>query len=165
MGTARTEEGSYTPLPPICAEALVVRARRWFCALPIEDVVEVFRPRPFEPVAGAPVFVRGVAVVRGSPVPVVELGALLGGELSHPGTRFVTVRTQRRVVALEVDEIVGVRELSASDLAAAAPLLGGAAAGLVASLAALDGDLLAVLDCARLIDGELLDGLAIEGWA
>lgn len=149
-------------------EALVVRAQRWFCALPVQHVVETFRPRPLERVAGAPAFVRGVAVIRGKPVPVVDLAVLLGGERERAptlGARFVTVRTPRGLVALEIDEAVGVRELSASDLSAAPPLLANAEAGLVASMAARDGELLAVLDCARLIDGELLDRLVTEGWA
>jgi purine-binding chemotaxis protein CheW len=146
-------------------EVLLIRSHRWFCALPIAHVVETFRPRPVERVAGAPAFVRGVAVVRGKTVPVVDPGVLLGGVRETPGGRFVAVRTPNGLVALEVDETVGVRELSASDLSAAAPLLQGALAGLVTSMAALDGELLAVLDCAHLVDGELLDKLVTEGWA
>jgi chemotaxis signal transduction protein len=77
----------------------------------------------------------------------------------------VTVRTRGALVALEVDETIGVRSLQTSDLSAAPPLLQGALGGAVASMAALDGDLLAVLDSAHLIDGELLDELVAEGLA
>ena len=88
--------------------SLLVRAGPRICALSLADVVETMRPGPIEPLAGAPEVVRGLAVIRGAPVPVVDLASLLGdGEHSVP-TRFVTVRTGERNVALLVDEVMGI---------------------------------------------------------
>jgi len=132
-------------------EMLVVRVHDRLAAIAVEDVVETFRPLPTEPLAGAPAFVRGVALVRGVPTPVVDLAALLEGHVGVVrGARFVTVRTGDRQVALEVNEVLDVRSLE-RDAFSAAPLLQGAASAAVDTLAALDGELLAVLDAARIL--------------
>src|SRR5262245_29037634 len=114
-------------------EVLLVRAHTWLCALRLEDVVETSRPLPMEPVPGAPAFVRGVTVLRGQSVPVVHLTSLfsptLGLRDAHggsPGSRFVAVRAGERIVALDVDEVLGVELISRADLTAAPPLLGSA---------------------------------------
>jgi purine-binding chemotaxis protein CheW len=52
-------------------------------------------------------------------------------------------------VALAVEEVVGVRDLSAASLAELPPLLGEAAAEVVATVGALDAELLVVLRSAR----------------
>jgi len=55
------------------------------CALPLEEVEETMRPLPVAPVVAAPVFVRGVCLVRGTPAPVMSLAVLLGGAHDQPG--------------------------------------------------------------------------------
>ncbi|APR88238.1 hypothetical protein A7982_13587 [Minicystis rosea] len=126
------------------------------CALRVASVIETFRPLPVEPVAGAPSSVRGVAIVRGSPVAVVRLASILGPDDGAPGARFVTLRSGVGCVALEVDEVIGIRRISTEDLAAAAPLLGVALREHVEALGVLDGQLVAVIGAARLLP---------EGWA
>src|SRR6185436_6230529 len=42
------------------------------CALPLEHVEETMRPLAIEAIAGGPAFVRGLAVVRGAPIPAVD---------------------------------------------------------------------------------------------
>ena len=59
--------------------ALLVRAAGRLCAVPIAHVVEVMRALPVEPIPGAPSFVPGLAIIRGAPMPVVDLGLLTGG--------------------------------------------------------------------------------------
>lgn len=134
---------------------LVVRASRWSCALPVEEVEETMRELEILPRAGAPSWVRGVSVIRGTPTPVVDLASFLGGESSAERGRFVTMRCHGRPVALRVDRIVGVRTLSAASVETASPLLGVGGEQRTALLATLDDSLLAVLDVSRVLtDGD-----------
>jgi purine-binding chemotaxis protein CheW len=130
---------------------LVVRAGARLCALPVASVVETMRPLPSSPISGAPAFVQGVAIVRGDPVPVVELGAFVGGAgAPEHATRWVTVRAGPRTAALAVAAVLGVSELDPRD-GRSEPLVQDACAGAIASLRARDDDLLVVLDAARIV--------------
>jgi purine-binding chemotaxis protein CheW len=144
---------------------LVVRAQGWTCALPLEEVIETLRPLPVSPVAGVPPFVRGVSVVRGEPTPVISLAVLMGGAASREPRRFVLLRVPERRVALEVDEVLGLRELSLAELGAVPPLLRNAASGHLEVLGTLDGQLLGALRTARLVPAEAWTRLATSGGA
>lgn len=144
---------------------LVVRTRAFLGALPIAVVVETMRPLPIRGAPGAPRFVRGFAIVRGEPLPVLDLGALLGAEDEATGGRFVTIRSGPRHLVVLVDAIVGVRALNIAAIAATPPLLTGALPALVERLGALDGQTLAVLGTARLLSEELTQALSSGGAA
>jgi purine-binding chemotaxis protein CheW len=133
--------------------SLLVRAGTQLCALPLAGVVETMRPLPIEGVSGAPAYVRGLAIIRGSPVPVVDLAALVAGATLAPDddARFVTVRAADRIVALFVSRVVGVRTLAPASLHDLPPLLRDANADVVRSVGALDAELLLVLRSARLV--------------
>ena len=133
---------------------LMVRARAWMCALPLEDVEETMRPLPVAPVASAPAFVRGVSLVRGQSTPVVHLATLLGGEGASeagPEGRFVSLRVAGGRVALEVDAVRGLRWLDESTLNDVPSLLRNSAHGHLDYLGSVDGQLMAVLDAAHLV--------------
>lgn len=106
------------------------------------------RPLPLEPIADAHETVLGVAVIRSSPTVVVDLGRVLGAE-SAPPTRFVTIRTGPRTVALAVEEVVGVETLADDALHALPPLLATSSSAVV-SLGNVDRDLLVVLEASKL---------------
>jgi purine-binding chemotaxis protein CheW len=129
---------------------VVATASRW-CALSIAHVVETMRPLPIEPIAGTRAFVLGLAIVRGAPMPVVDLATLLGGTRGEI-RRFVTLDLGGRRAALAVTDVVGVRTLSVAQLAEWPPLLGSADSGSVEALGMLDHALLAVLRTAGVID-------------
>lgn len=113
------------------------------------------RPLPVEPVAGAPGFVRGLSVIRGGPVPVVDAAVVIGGLPSQP-ERFVTVKVGSRRVALAVDAVVGVRAIPSRDLQGLPPLLRDAPAAILSAMGTLDGDLLLVFQsCSMLPAGAL----------
>lgn len=137
---------------------LLCRAGARLCALPIETIVETMRRLPVEPLARAQPFVLGMSVVRGAPVPVVDVAALLGERAANP-ERLVTLRVGERMVALALDEVLGLRDISG---AAVPPLLQDAAGEVVAAIGALDAELLLVLNTARAIPEAVLDALAAE---
>lgn len=130
---------------------LVVRAGGHHCALALPDVEETMRPLAIEPVEGAPDGVRGLALIRGVPVPVVDLATVLGCPGGQRWTRFVSVRAGRRTVALAVDAVVGIREFDASTLNQMPPLVQGANPEIIESVGALDAELFLVLKTACLL--------------
>jgi purine-binding chemotaxis protein CheW len=172
------------PLPPAGSEtepggargvgagtnlALICRVRDRLCGLPLGPVVETMRPLPVRSlVAGAAAsiaapFVMGVAMIRGAATPVVDVGALLGAGDAAAPTRFVTVRSGARRVALSVESVLGVRELPASSLRELPPLLRDASADVVAAVGTLDAELLVVLRTARLLPESLWAAVATAG--
>ena len=132
--------------------ALLCRVHRMLCALPLRDVIETLRPLPIEPLAGAPSYVCGLAILRGAPVPVVDLGLLLGVEQLR-ATRLVALRAGPRTVAVAVSAVLGVQTLGVDG--ALPPLLQEAGQGAIQSLGSLDRELLLVLEGARLVPGEV----------
>lgn len=131
---------------------VLVRARSWICALPVLNVVETMRALPIQPVRGAPSFVRGVAVIRGAPLPVVELAAFLeAGDSAGSGRRFVTLRADARQFALSVDEVMGVSQLNPSLLERTPPLFDKSITEHVDQLGSLDRHAFALLSAVRLL--------------
>lgn len=131
--------------------SVVCRVGSRFCALPIEHVEETMRPLPLEPLAGMPPFVLGLCIIRGAARPVVDAGKLLGAGEAETPTRFLTLRIDERRVALAVDAVVGVRDLSAHVLENLPPLLHDAGADVVSAIGTLDAGLLLVLRSARVV--------------
>jgi chemotaxis signal transduction protein len=102
--------------------------------------------------------------MRGQSTPVLHLGMLLSGDSYEPGRRFVSTRVDDRPVIFEVDETLGVRRLSRTQLETTTSLVHGALTERITTLGVLDGKLLAWLDTARLVQHELLDLVLSEGW-
>jgi purine-binding chemotaxis protein CheW len=128
---------------------LLCRAQTRRFALPLGSVIETMRPLPVEPVAAAPGFVRGLAIVRGEPVLILDSGLLLGGGPSE-AARFVTVRTGERVVGLAVDAVLGVEAIELARADSLPPLLDAFAGDSVAAIASRDAELLLFLRAGRL---------------
>jgi purine-binding chemotaxis protein CheW len=133
---------------------LVTRVAGVTCAIPIEHVVETMRPRPIEPLGrpevAALAAIEGVSMIRGAPVPVIDVRRLLGVASEH-AARFIVVRIGERRLALVVDEVVGVRRIEPELLSRLPPVLGGAHRDWVSAIGARDTELLVVLDAARVI--------------
>lgn len=130
-------------------KALIVEVEERVCAVPLANVIETMRPLPIEAISGAPSFVRGVAIIRGIPTPVVDLGAILGMPKESSAGRFVTVRAGDKQVALIVDAVLGIRGLSESvTVQQLPPLLQGASKDIVETIGTLDEKFLVVLQSA-----------------
>ena len=90
------------------ALALVFRAGSLLCALRLDDVIETMRPLPTRPLAGTPPYVRGIAIMRGVPTPVLDVAWLLAGEVAE-SARFIAVRTEHGPVAFATGPVLGIR--------------------------------------------------------
>ncbi len=132
---------------------LLCRASRRLCALPVAGVVETMRVLPIEKLAQAPRFVIGLSLIRGTPTPVMEIGALLG-EAGPASRRMITVRTGSRLVALLAEDVLGVRSLHPGQLGDLPPLLRGGAQDVVTAIGRIDGELLLFLRTLRILPDE-----------
>jgi twitching motility protein PilI len=76
-----------------------------------EEIVEILPLPPVTPVPGAQPWMLGVANVRGSLLPVVDLKQFLEGERTvvHEGQRVLVVRQTGGNVAVVIDELYGQR--------------------------------------------------------
>jgi len=143
--------------------ALVCRVETGLCAIPVEHVREIMRPLPIAPLAEMPRFVRGVAVVRGVPIPVIDAATLLGAiSFRQPG-RFVALRSNARSAALAVESVLGVRDLSTASIHALPPLLRDASGDIMSTIGTLDAELLFVLQAARVCPESVWQALDVGG--
>jgi purine-binding chemotaxis protein CheW len=134
---------------------LLCRAGDRLCALPVEQVVEVMRAQPVEALKGTPDFVRGVSILRGAAVPVVDLAMLFGQPAGSPG-RLATISTGTGVVALALDGVIGLRTLPPSAADALPPLVREAAGEAISCIETLDAGLLLRLRAARIVPEAVL---------
>jgi purine-binding chemotaxis protein CheW len=109
------------------------------------------RPLPVQPFDGMPAFVAGLSIIRGAPVPVVDLARLLGNDSSARRTRFVVVKVRERRVALSVERVIGMKSLAFAGSAALPPLLGSACSDFVSAVGSLDAHLLVVLESGLIV--------------
>jgi purine-binding chemotaxis protein CheW len=95
--------------------------------VPIESVRELIAQVPLTPLPGAPDWVRGVFNLRGSVVPLIDLGVKLGVGSAAPTARtcwmIVELERDRRrqLLALQTDEVREIVELGREDLFATPP--------------------------------------------
>lgn len=99
-------------------------------------------------------FVLGVVRIRGAFVPVIDLSTLISGTPSPSArSRLVLLRVNDHSVALAVDDVLRVIDVSAESLHSMPPLLKEATHDRILGIAERDGQLLAVLQTARLVEG------------
>jgi purine-binding chemotaxis protein CheW len=141
--------------------ALLVRVTGAICAFPLAEVIETMRPLPVEPLENQCDLIQGVARIRGNAVPVVDLTALFHDDpICDLPTRFVTLRVGLRCVALAVQSVIGVVDLSHQIFGDLPPLLKNVRTELIQSLGTLDSEFLVTLDAARLVPDSVWQELA-----
>lgn len=135
-------------------KALLVRVADVLYALPLEAVVEVLPALPVEACAACSPFVKGVVSLRGQLLPVVAAAERLGLPRAETPREphIVCVRVGQRLVGVEVDEAIDLIQLEASAMLPATDL--GAAAGFFLGLRHWQGEILRLLDPARLLERE-----------
>ena len=89
-----------------------------------EEVVEILPMPALTPVPGAQPWMLGVANMRGSLLPVVDLKQFLEGERTvlHEGQRMLVVRQRGGDVAVLIDELYGQRSFNEPQLVDASEL-------------------------------------------
>jgi purine-binding chemotaxis protein CheW len=139
-------------------------------AVAVKDVRETMRPLPIEPLTGSPVFVLGVAIVRGSAVPVIDAGLLLdpsalasAAAITSSAARSVSLALGERTAVLAVDAVLGVRPLMVGPLEQIPPLLREVGDELVSVIGVLDTQLLLVLEAARLVPDSVWSEIEAAG--
>jgi chemotaxis signal transduction protein len=125
---------------------LMVRAGSRRVGLPLADVIEVLDPGPVYPVPSTEPAVRGVTTARGGIMPLVHLGALLGGTAcpERRGDTTILVRVAGCRVCLEVD---GAEEVLREG---GLPVPPGTSLPFAAAVARHDGGLVPLLDLTAL---------------
>jgi chemotaxis signal transduction protein len=76
-----------------------------FYAIDVEQVLEVAELHELCPVPGSPAAVLGVSNLRGSVIPVLDLGSLLGTALDPPPRRLVVTQRDGERTGLAVTEV------------------------------------------------------------
>lgn len=101
---------------------LCVRLGNQLYAIPIEAVDEVLPALPIEKISRCPSFIRGIVIVRGKLIPVLDAAERLGkSDHQRPlEPTIVCLRSGQRLVGVEFDEAIGLMELSLSGLLSAA---------------------------------------------
>ena len=115
------------PSPSGRREALLFELVEQRFALALSDVIELTRACALQALPKAPEVVLGILNLRGQAVPVLDLRTRLG--LPHkalePSDCFVLARIAERHVALRVDRLLGIEELTIVAIAEAPHLPSG----------------------------------------
>jgi purine-binding chemotaxis protein CheW len=87
-------------------------------AIDVAQLREVVRFEPATPLPGAPRMIEGVIDLRGTLVPVVDLGRLLGGEglRAGPRSRIAIAEVDGLAIGLAVDAAVEILSVDAGSL-------------------------------------------------
>jgi purine-binding chemotaxis protein CheW len=152
MGGAAAERAPEPTAAP-ARRLLVIRLNGREHALPLEQVVEVFRIVAVTPLPEVPPWVRGVMDVRGRVIPVIDLRVKLGMPARTPdlSTPIVVVEAGGMPAGLVTDEVVEVLALPGAAVEPADHAAG--LARVVTSVARPGGRLVLVLDTEALCAG------------
>lgn len=142
---------------------LLARLGTQLYAIPLASVIECLRPLPTEVIPQAPPFITGLSVIRGAPVPVVNLGALLGMQRSARPGRFVLLRLDQRRLVLTVEDVIGVRRLNGDAFQSLPPILQSVCGEAVSAIGVRDEQLLFLLRLARIVPAEVWQALESVG--
>ncbi|HEX9019719.1 MAG TPA: chemotaxis protein CheW [Nitrospirota bacterium] len=86
-------------------------------AMMVEDVREVLKLRELTSVPNTPDYILGVTSLRGTMLPVFDLGKRLGISGSKDEkSRIIITRTEQEEVGLMVDRVTGVIRIAAEDI-------------------------------------------------
>ena len=102
-----------------------------------------------------PPYIPGVSIVRGEPMPVVDLGSLLQGAPLDRPRRLISLKLGARRAGLLASDVFGLRPAASVAVEKLPRLLEACSAELIAGLARLDEELLTVLKLGSLIPDEV----------
>lgn len=122
-------------------------------AVPLKDVREVLPALAFTPLPGAPAIVRGVANVRGTAVPLLDLRARLNLPLTPPDPdhHVVVTTIAARAVGVWVDRVESLVEMGGQTMV---PITEVAGAQHVQGVVLLEDGVLLVHDVASFLSAD-----------
>lgn len=131
--------------------ALAVRIGENLHAMSIDVIEEVLPALPIEAVPQCPTFVRGVIFVRGHLIPVFDAAERLGlrDHIRPPEPHIVCLRVGSRLVGLEVDEALDLIDVPPNTALPIEEV--NARSGFLSGLIERDGQVIRILDVARMI--------------
>ncbi|AKF84084.1 chemotaxis protein W [Myxococcus fulvus 124B02] len=147
--------------PGTLREVVRFRASGQTYALESRFVLEVVRSAEVIPLPGAPPALRGLTLLHGEVLPVVELAPLFGRAPSNAAGPLLVVGTHRAELGVRTEEVQEVTQVSSLDLLPTPEGLMDTAGGLVFA-ADRDGTLLLEGD-SLLSDSRLVFDLSDEG--
>ncbi|MCK6426719.1 MAG: chemotaxis protein CheW [Burkholderiaceae bacterium] len=132
-------------------------------AVPIEQVREILKVSQLTVLPLMPAFVRGVMNLRGAVVPVIDLGARLGGPTTALARRTCVVIVEQRsgdgsaqTLGVLVDAVHEVVDTGEADLEPVPTLGTEVDTAFLAAMARLRGEIVPVLALDRVLDEEAL---------
>jgi purine-binding chemotaxis protein CheW len=132
-------------------------------AVPIERVREILKVSQLTVLPLMPTFVRGVMNLRGAVVPVIDLGARLGGAPTILARRTCVVIVEQRsadgasqTLGVLVDAVHEVVEAAGTDIEPVPQLGTEIASEFLAGMARLRGEIVPVLAMERVLDEDAL---------
>ena len=89
----------------------------------LEEVDEILEVPPMTKVPGALPWVRGVANIRGTLLPILDLNGFIHGEVANAGrrSRIIVIQEGELSAGLVVDEVVGMRHFFDEEFTSALP--------------------------------------------
>jgi len=129
---------------------LLVQAGTRNIAIPLGDIVETLRPLAVDPLQTSLGYLAGVSVVRGEPVPVVDLAALLQPGAKGGQGRWVVLKGKPSSVVLSVDRIVGLKRLDRAQMKEVPPLLREFHTDLARAIVLQDAHCTTLIDASRI---------------
>jgi purine-binding chemotaxis protein CheW len=108
----------------------------------VQQVREIVRAQTVTPLPRAPGLIEGVIDLRGSIIPVVDAGRVLGGDAiaENPKSRIAIVEVEGLVFGLRVDAAAEVIVVSAAEIGDAPPLVAHAGYETVRAVVRRDGE-------------------------
>jgi purine-binding chemotaxis protein CheW len=141
---------------------LLCRTGTHLWAVPLRQVLEVMRALPIKAVSGAPSYVVGLSIIRGAPLPVVDIGMMISGQATRI-ERMIAVRTGNRTVALAAEAVPGIWTADKQKLGRLPPLFRDIATDVIAAIGTLDAELLFLLRDTSIVSEDTLRSLDPEG--
>lgn len=144
---------------------LTFRVRDETFAMGILAIKEIIEFGALTPVPMMPRCVRGVINLRGRVVPVIDLAVRFGGEPSQPHRRTCIVivevgnEEERQDLGVMVDGVNQVIEIPVQDIEPAPGFGAKVRPEFIAGMGKLDGDLVIIIDVARVLSADDLAAL------
>jgi purine-binding chemotaxis protein CheW len=122
----------------------------------IGAVESIIKMQPITVVPRAPAFVEGVINLRGSVLPVIDLGKRFGlpAEKETKETRIVVVEVMGTNVGMVVDAVSEVLRVSDEDIEPPSPVVTTVDSAFITGIAKVEKRLIILLDLARVLSTE-----------